>query len=344
MKSKKKSKKLGYNDPMSTKKYYEAIDADVKKLLELRKTDLFLYYITGDKKPSEIFSAQIHPEVLPFFYELLKDNTDKKKISLMLFSNGGVLEAPWPIVNLIREYSKHFEVIIPEKAHSAATLLSLGADKIIMTPLSTLSPIDPTGNFNIKNERKAIQVEDVFGFVEFAKDKVGLVEQSSLSTMLSKLVEEVPPSILGSTNRTQALIRQVAAKMLRLSLSKLSDTEINTIVEVLTQRLFSHQHMISRREAKVDIKLPSVQYATLEEEKYINSIFSTIKKKMQMDDKFDPATLLGQQNQVEIIVDRALVGSEEKTFIYSSKHVVAKGAQPGTINVNNEDIGWKLEK
>jgi len=324
--------------------YCKTIESDVKKLLKSRKTDLFLYYITGDKKPTDIFGTQIHPEVLPYFYELLKDDKKKKKISLMLYSNGGVLEAPWPIVNLIREYASYFEVIIPEKAHSAATLLSLGADKIVMTPLSSLSPIDPTGNFNIKNERKSIQVEDVFGFVEFAKDKVGLVEQNSLSSMLSKLVEEVPPSVLGSTNRTQALIRQVASKMLRLSMKKLSETETNTIVEVLTQRLFSHQHMISRREAIEDIKLISVINATDDQEVLINTIFAKIKEKMTIDQKFEPLTLLGTKDSANITVDRALVGSLSKTFVLQSKHTITKGPQPGNINVNNEDLGWSENK
>lgn len=47
---------------------------------------------------------------------------------------------------MFREYSKQgsFSVLTPYRAHSAATVISLGADEIIMTEKSELGPIDIT--------------------------------------------------------------------------------------------------------------------------------------------------------------------------------------------------------
>ena len=44
---------------------------------------------------------------------------------------------------MIREYCDTFSVLVPYKARSAATMIALGADEIVMSDLSELSPIDP---------------------------------------------------------------------------------------------------------------------------------------------------------------------------------------------------------
>ena len=47
------------------------------------------------------------------------------------------------IANMIRLFCDEFEVIVPSKAHSTATLICLGADRVVMTKQATLGPIDP---------------------------------------------------------------------------------------------------------------------------------------------------------------------------------------------------------
>lgn len=47
---------------------------------------------------------------------------------------------------MFREYSQKgsFSVLIPYRAHSAATVIALGADEIVMTKKAELGPIDIT--------------------------------------------------------------------------------------------------------------------------------------------------------------------------------------------------------
>jgi len=49
-----------------------------------------------------------------------------KKIDLFLYSRGGDVSVPWRIVTMIREFCDEFCVLIPYKAHSAATMIALG--------------------------------------------------------------------------------------------------------------------------------------------------------------------------------------------------------------------------
>lgn len=73
-------------------------------------------------------------------------NTDlnDKKLVLLLNSPGGDALAAERIVNICRAFSpKGFDVIVPKMAKSAATMVCLGADEILMSHTSELGPIDP---------------------------------------------------------------------------------------------------------------------------------------------------------------------------------------------------------
>lgn len=327
--------------PARTVQFYTPIKEDIKNLLDQRSSNAMLLYVTGDKPP---IATKIHPEVLPFFYELLNKIGKKDKISLFLYSSGGSLEAPWAIANLFKEYAKKLEIIIPYRAFSAATLLCLSADEVVMTPLSVLSPIDPTGVFKIKEETKPVQVEDIIGFIEFSKEKLGLVEQDALIEILKSLGSEIPPSILGSVNRTHSLIRKVAFQMLTLSKNKMSDAEKEKIVGNLTEKLFSHKHHISRREAK-EVGLKSIKYASQNEERLINKIFKYFRQEMMLDRPFIPNEYLSEStNEHELTIPRAVISSSVGAYTFSSKYNIARQTTPDgkeNVIVNETPLQWQ---
>ncbi len=72
-----------------------------------------------------------------------KNIKGKKNIMLIIHSGGGSIEPAYFISKQCKEHSNKFIVVIPRKAKSAATLLSLGADEIHMGDISQLGPIDP---------------------------------------------------------------------------------------------------------------------------------------------------------------------------------------------------------
>jgi len=65
-------------------------------------------------------------------------------LDLIVNSPGGDILAAERVVNVCRTYSGgDFEVIVPGKAKSAATMICLGAKRILLSDTSELGPIDP---------------------------------------------------------------------------------------------------------------------------------------------------------------------------------------------------------
>jgi ClpP class serine protease len=79
---------------------------------------------------------------VPVLGNVLKSVGDVDVLNLILHSPGGDGTCVEKFVALCRNQCKHFRVIIPYMAKSAATMIALGADQIIMGPSSELGPID----------------------------------------------------------------------------------------------------------------------------------------------------------------------------------------------------------
>lgn len=76
---------------------------------------------------------------------VLQHIDQSKGFALVIDSPGGDGLAAERIINICRSYSKTGEywVIVPNQAKSAATIVCMGASKILMSPTSELGPIDP---------------------------------------------------------------------------------------------------------------------------------------------------------------------------------------------------------
>ena len=80
-------------------------------------------------------------------YRALAGMPERRPILLVMNSPGGDVAAAYLIAKLCREYAlETFEVVVPRRAKSAATLIACGADAIHMGSLSELGPIDPQFN------------------------------------------------------------------------------------------------------------------------------------------------------------------------------------------------------
>ncbi|GJQ27845.1 MAG: serine protease [Phycisphaerae bacterium] len=64
-------------------------------------------------------------------------------VDVILHSPGGSAEATESIVKLLRSHFKHVRFLVPDIAKSAATMLALSGDEILMDSSAELGPIDP---------------------------------------------------------------------------------------------------------------------------------------------------------------------------------------------------------
>lgn len=226
---------------------------ELEKHFKSRILVLFL----GDRaiSPTRIADDSLRP-MYDHLLEM-KDFPDKKRrLQLFLYSVGGVTETPWKMVSMLREFCDTFEVIIPYKAYSAATMVALGADKTWMVKKAELGPIDPALQLVGAPEKQAqflmpeIGVEDVASYISFLRNRAGLTDQSALSSGVQALAQNLTPPLLGRIERVYSHIRVVARKLLSLCQPPLDDRRITTIVEALTEKTYVHGHGIGRSEAE----------------------------------------------------------------------------------------------
>lgn len=70
-------------------------------------------------------------------------NISEKELDLIITSPGGSAEAAESIMNYLRTRFDHIRAVIPMAAMSAATMMALACDEILMGTQSQLGPIDP---------------------------------------------------------------------------------------------------------------------------------------------------------------------------------------------------------
>src|SRR5882724_7186467 len=232
----------------------------IKKIEELRDSKV-ICYVTS-LRPNVV--GQISDDAVRVMFEhlLLLPSRPIKKLDLFLCSNGGAGTVPWRLVPLFREFAESFNVVIPFRAYSAATLIALGADEIVAHPFAELGPIDPTvqNEFNPLSDdqsgrRLGIGVEDVRAYVSFIKTTVGITHEDELIRAIEILAQKVHPLALGNVERFILQSRMIATKILKTHMPSTDDHRINEIVETLGSKLFFHGHPINRLEAKNDLNL-----------------------------------------------------------------------------------------
>lgn len=231
----------------------------IKKIEELRGSAV-LCFLTSLRQN---VPAQISDDAVRVFFDhlLLLPSRPITKLDLFLCSNGGSGTVPWRLVSLFREYSRSFNVLIPYRSYSAATLIALGADEIIMHPFAELGPIDPTvsNEFNPTEPRTGgrlgISVEDVKAYVTFIKTTVGITHEDELIRAVEALTEKVHPLALGNVERFLTQSRMIARKILRTHMSETEEHTMEEIIENMASKLYFHGHPINRKEAKDDLRL-----------------------------------------------------------------------------------------
>jgi hypothetical protein len=330
---------------------------DLLKKIEQERGSRLIVYVTSDRPPP--FQAKMALDVVRPFYDHLKRIGHTQQIDLFVFSQGGDTIVPWRIVNLAREFCERFSVLVPYKAHSAATLLALGADEIVMGALGELSPIDPSVStpFNPPhpdnpNEPKTeISVEDVTGFINLAKDRVGITDQDNLIRVFEKLADRIHPLAIGGVYRTHALIRALAAKMLALHMKQKAEAQrIPKIVDDLAEKLYYHNYLINRIEAE-DLGLKVVK-PTDALEKVMWDLYLAYEAEMELGKLFDPMAFAqaGAANESTVplaVIESVGLRSQICKRIKATPITIPpqQGLPPGPqIAIQEQVIGWMTEE
>jgi len=309
-------------------------------------------YVTSDRPR---FETHIAPDAIDFFIDHLDKIGAVERLILFLYTRGGDTSAAWNIVNLLRIYCEQLYVIVPHKAHSAGTIISIGADKIIMTKQATLSPIDPsiTTQLNpvINNphhpQLHPVSVEAVNGFIELAKKEFLLDSPENLHGALTKLTEFIHPLVLGQAYRSRAQIRMFAERLLEQHIKNNipeddnNNERKNKIIAFLCGESGSHDYTINRREADEYLGL-NIEKPTSEQYRIIKSLYDSFSVELGFRQVFDPRYVNGAFS-----VRRAFIESNKggSSFYVSEGRVSPIVSQEGQnmFSVDFDFEGWRHE-
>jgi len=241
---------------------------DLTALFELVRAQVFPYVealeqVRGRKLIAYFLDegAALADEQMLHLYEHLRRIGKQEQIDLWVSSRGGATEIPWKIVSLLREFARRFAVLVPYRAHSAATHIALGADEIVMTEMSELGPVDPSRRHPLLPKEKTrtgaeipipISVQDLRHVLEFIEREMGKdLAPDAAATVYTALFDKVHPLAIGALEQSWALARQISERVLSTHMDTDAEKEkIGAIVDRLSDYYKSHLYQIGRREAR----------------------------------------------------------------------------------------------
>lgn len=275
--------------------------------IEKKRGSKVIAYVTSDRSG---LSVPIAGDVVSLIHEHILGLKEKEhlKLDLFIYSRGGQSDVPWTIVSMFREFSQEgsFSVLIPYRAHSAATVISLGADEIVMTKKAELGPIDITmssGPYNPteknSNQRLPISVEDVTGYFSLL-EKVGCERPDEKMKGFELLTNHVHPLALGTVSRLLEETKLVALRLLSTRANPFSEEENHEIMRRFSSEVYSHNHAISRTEAVKYIGLKQVKSAEeIDIADELWALYEEYKELFHLEDPFEPEEYLISNNLEE---------------------------------------------
>lgn len=315
--------------------------ASLIRQIEQATDSRILCYITGDRRGLE---TRIANDVQPLIHEHLRDIGVVPKLNLFLYTSGGDALAGWGIVSLLREFCKSFGVIVPYRALSCGTLISLGADEVIMAKGAQLSPVDPSlaSPYNPQAPGSQMQpgavqllpvsVEDVMGYLKLARDEVGIKGDEGLAKIVGFLSEKIHPLALGAVYRSREQIAFLARKL--LTSHEKDKAKIDKMVDTLSRALPSHQYLITREEAK-DIGIRVVE-SPGQSDQLVWTLYKEYESWLELNTPYNPEEILGPNPSTVALFNRAAIESlkpngELKTHVFRTERELRRvqGTQPG---------------
>lgn len=194
--------------------------------------------------------SPLDDSILVPLYKQLKKIGPTPKIDLILHSYGGTVDTPYKVVMLIREFCQEFSIIVPFAAKSAASMLVLGADEVIMGPLSELGPIDPLVKHPVYKDI-LVPVQAVWHCFDYLQRSITTSgDPEVVSFLATPMLNKLDPWLIGDYEKTIKASRQYAEILMSNYMFKDSPERIERVARALTEGYFSHGYPIGHQEAK----------------------------------------------------------------------------------------------
>ena len=185
------------------------------------------------------------------FVDLLHNVKKGESVELLLHTAGGSIDAAEKLIRMVRSKVGEAElnIIVPEFAKSAGTLMILGADRVVMSDMSELGPIDPLMRFADSNG--LIRWQPVQNYLDAYDEHANALQENPDNPAAQIMLRKLDPATVKMCQAAKERARQCAEDLLRRGMFREKGNWSGTVNELLdTERWVSHSQMISWEDAQ----------------------------------------------------------------------------------------------
>ena len=222
------------------------LQSELLRLEELFSSKVILY-ISPEK-----FGKMLSSDDLQTLLTICQSIPKSESVNLILNSLGGSIDCSERFVEIIKMHFKFLNTIPIYTAGSAAALIALLSDRISMTPLSRITPLDPViyrEGFNNDNPLMPpnITSEDIRGLVDMSEDWFKLSQPAERLEVLGLLFQKIFPSTIGRLYRAEKYMINLIAESLQKHSNDLEQEARYDLSKILVRGFPLHNFSLTSR-------------------------------------------------------------------------------------------------
>jgi hypothetical protein len=182
-------------------------------------------------------------------YEILEKLGTHETIYLFLKSSGGSGQVSLRLVSLLRQHCENLIALVPFECASAATMIALGANQILMGPSAYLTAVDSSLNHALSpidrdNDRVSVSLDELTRVIRLWREQ----NSASSDNPYQHLFPYVHPLVIGAVDRAESLSIMICRELLSYHIA--DENTVNQIATTLNSKYPSHSYPILLSEAK----------------------------------------------------------------------------------------------
>lgn len=188
-----------------------------------------------------------HNDVLAL-YDIVSRFGQHETIYLFIKSGGGSGQVSLRLMNLLRQHCRKLVALVPLECASAATMLAIGADRILMGPTAYLTAVDTSLNHALSpidrdNDRVSVSLDELQRVIRLWREQQGDAKENAYKS----LFEYVHPLVIGAVDRAESLSIMLCRELLSHHIKDQAQAE--QIASTLNSKYPSHSYPILLDEA-----------------------------------------------------------------------------------------------
>jgi hypothetical protein len=197
-----------------------------------------------------------HSDVVAL-YDVLGRLPRQDTIHLFIKSDGGSGQVSLRLVNLLRQHCRQLVALVPLECASAATMIALGCDRILMGPTAYLTAVDTSLNHALSpvdrdNDRVSVSLDELQRVIKLWREQQAQGEVAT-ENAYKHLFQYVHPLVIGAVDRAESLSIMLCRELLASHIA--DEAAVERIAATLNSKYPSHSYPILLDEAvKIGLK------------------------------------------------------------------------------------------